>query len=584
MVDPKKIQEMKKAITHQQQFGSFRYPYNPKDDHSGHQLKLYGTTLRINTLPKDGGKMLEDITRMANRNDMPFKKVNLSKWAILDHNAQLQKAFELGYMPHPVITGAYGEFGMNLNVVKEMVLHHPSNTLTYKAGGANHASSRWNKRLANLQTRLLATHAGVRLSQRGVTNRSFLPTTGLVHGVGGPQPTNRNNILLLGRRKGRLTRSNHKAIDRLKRVDVDDTSGMTNKRAAEYVVGQVNEQKPYFRYRQLQHTQKRARSDTQFEDVINEVGQIKLHIRGNSDIASRPAVLRHILGDMVQKYPRDVITIYGPSTNVLETVKNATDVLNAQGLHRPGKNVKRINLSPYRKDSETVSTRGAQLPRNFFDIPPNRLVFHDENRKKSWTFQGAPTPRAVAAGENHTVKYVGSDGKVQFRVHWSPNPKERSIHLGLLYFSDPRQPGEIPGQAVVNGLKGISREIGLTNASSIRMSNGSHLSRSLMPNSDIYKSFAPGYNNIAELRGPRALVRAMKGTKKLTMNELRELAGPAVNKQVLATVHRFVGTQASDENIQKATRVLANEHVAMFPRTWTRPASPPKGSKRSRSK
>ena len=66
MVNARKVQIMKKQIDSSITPGFFTY--------MGQQLKLHNNILRVDTLPTDGGKMLHDITEMADRPDIPFKK------------------------------------------------------------------------------------------------------------------------------------------------------------------------------------------------------------------------------------------------------------------------------------------------------------------------------------------------------------------------------------------------------------------------------------------------------------------------------------------------------------------------------
>ena len=149
MVNARKVQIMKKQIDSSITPGFFTY--------MGQQLKLHNNILRVDTLPTDGGKMLHDITEMADRPDIPFKKVILAKWAIMKNNKgrQLQKAFELGYIPDAMITGQIGSIShISLDSLRNVVLHHPSsNTLSYIGSGATALQER-NQRL---QQKVLAT-------------------------------------------------------------------------------------------------------------------------------------------------------------------------------------------------------------------------------------------------------------------------------------------------------------------------------------------------------------------------------------------------------------------------------------------
>ena len=68
---------------------------------------------------------------------------------------------------------------------------------------------------------------------------------------------------------------------------------------------------------------------------------------------------RYSTFNVVKKYPKRIVTVKGPSRNVLQEVKQTgTDVLNNSGLHRIGTNMKRVNMTPYRVGSKVVSTRG----------------------------------------------------------------------------------------------------------------------------------------------------------------------------------------------------------------------------------
>ena len=259
-----------------------------------------------------------------------------------------------------------------------------------------------------------------RLENEGEVNTDFLPLTkeGRVLGMGPRKNSNLVNLETLSRH-GRLLRSNRAAIDRLKRMN-KDTSKMSTQKAAKYIVNQVHDNRPFYKYRQLQYLHKRGRSKVNFSNVIDNVDEITLYIRPDSDIAGRPSVLHAILQNMVKKYPSDVVTLTGPSRNVLHKMKQTgMDVINNSGLHRTGTNVRRVNMSQnmsrFRSDSKVVPTRGRHQTTNTLNVPPNHLVF--ENGKRSWKFTAKKTnPHKVALGENHTVVYTGSDGKVKFQV------------------------------------------------------------------------------------------------------------------------------------------------------------------------
>lgn len=158
-----------------------------------------------------------------------------------------------------------------------------------------------------------------------------------------------------------------------------------------------------------------------------------------------------------------------------------------------------------------------------------------------------------------------------FSVHWSPGANRRTTHLNKLYYGERRQPGEISGKAVLQGLKGISSQIELTDASYVPLPDGNRLSRHLMPNNyDIYRSFTPDYAIVNRLRAPRALVSAMKGNKDLSIDDLRKMA-PGVNSNTLKKkIMPLVGTQATNQNIRRAMHGTYDESHGMH-RSWTRP-------------
>ena len=226
------------------------------------------------------------------------------------------------------------------------------------------------------------------------------------------------------------------------------------------------------------------------------------------------------------------------------------------------------NLTPIRNGSATVPTRGKQVSIPF---QPNSLIFNDGNR--SWMFTRDETSPLSA-------EYSGSDGKVGFKVFWSPDHTTTHSELNFLYYDTPRASGEIGGKAVLQGLKAFSRHINVFNMSYIPMQNGGKLRRSILPNKyNIYKGFMPRYDSVNYYKDLRALVAAMLDTTKLSLNELQELA-PSVDREILKVFQPYVGTQANLETIDKAIRD-SRIHIHYVYRTWTA-QPPPNGRKRNR--
>ena len=144
--------------------------------------------------------------------------------------------------------------------------------------------------------------------------------------------------------------------------------------------------------------------------------------------------------------------------------------------------------------------------------------------------------------------------------------------MKTLYFDESRKEGEIGGRAVIEGLKGIGHKIKLSNESYVPLPNGKKLKRSIMPpNYNIYKGFKPEYHEYdLGLNVAIALTTAMRGNKKLTLENLRQLA-PQLSSNKLQALLPLVGTRASNANIYRVMKGIEND---IFDSNMFNPESP----------
>lgn len=488
-----------------------------------------GKTIRVDMLPQNSGRTLQELKDIVDGNNMDIHTLKIGKWAILNSKNQLEKAYELGFVPNGIV---YPEHvPRNLEELRALITRLPVETLNYKTSKANMNAS-------EVQNLVMGLHAGNRLRQHG-HNSSFIATSKFrQHGVGKRQSNNRKALNELSnprKRDSGLNNQNRTAIKHLKREE--SMSDLSNNAILKILLDRATAGVRFLTHRGLQVAAHSSGVDgTEFaNNILNDVKVLRLSLNPKAQIWKRNTLLQQFVNQLSNRLSDSVIKVSGLKGEDASSLKGVT-VLSSAGrplvVVKIGKNVPRHRLQDYQGDPVTASTRGnarVALPRR----PPATISLVNTDRKQIWKFAGRPDARKTHQGEDQTVKFANESGGVIFSITYDKNGA-RDVFLNSLYYGQPKQKGGVPARAVVNTLKRMETRqgLGLRNASFVPIPGTSKtVARAILPaRFDLYTGLKPDPGSLPELAGIRTVTNALLRGEKLKRSRVDTLLpGAAAN-------------------------------------------------------